>query len=487
MVSDRIAKIGFSATLKINARAKALKAEGVDVIDFSVGEPDFNTPDNIKAAGIAAIENNFTRYTQASGIPELKRAIAGRLDEDYGLAYRPEEIIVSPGAKASLYFLALALFNQGDECIIPSPYWVSYPEIIGMADGIPVYLDTDEENGFRITAESLRSAVTYKTRALMLNNPSNPTGSTYSREDLQEIAKVVLESDMYVIADEIYDKVIFDDFRFTPFASLGEEIKKRTILINGVSKAYAMTGVAHRVRRRPRGYHQEHGQGPEPRHEQPLLGGAEGGSRGLRRAPVLGAAHGHRVPATQKLRPESPEADQGRDLPQAGRRFLRLSQRVRLLPARGRRHARPRRLQPGLLPFGRGQGGRSARRRLRDVGIHPDLLRHLHGEPRKGYGSHHRGHGAAPGGAQGEGLHAQQHDHQGEGPRALREGPFPRRAGQAGDARREASRVRPVPRVEREYQRRDRPAPDELASPHRLLGRELVPPPSSSPISCPTP
>jgi len=242
MVSDRVAKMGFSATLKISARAKALKAEGVDIIDFSVGEPDFNTPDNIKSAGIEAIESNFTRYTPASGIPDLKKAVCKRLDEDYNLLYRPEEIIISPGAKASLYFAALNLFNPGDECIVPVPYWVSYPEILGLAEAIPVEVVTDEANGFKITADELRSAITYKTKALLLNNPSNPTGTVYTRQELEDIAKVVLESDMYVIADEIYDKVIFDNFEFTSFAALGDEIRKRTIIVNGVSKAYAMTG-----------------------------------------------------------------------------------------------------------------------------------------------------------------------------------------------------------------------------------------------------
>ncbi|MBU0755446.1 MAG: aminotransferase class I/II-fold pyridoxal phosphate-dependent enzyme, partial [Planctomycetes bacterium] len=205
MLSDKVAKIGFSSTLKINARAKSMRAEGVDVIDFSVGEPDFPTPDSIKAAGIKAIEENFTTYTPASGIPALKDAIAHRLSEDYDLDYRREEIIVSPGAKASLYFLAVSLFNPGDECLIPSPYWVSYPEMAGLADAIPVVIDTEEVNGFKITPEDLRAAITYKSKALILNNPSNPTGSVYTREELEAIAEVVLESDLYVIADEIYD------------------------------------------------------------------------------------------------------------------------------------------------------------------------------------------------------------------------------------------------------------------------------------------
>ncbi len=242
MVAERAARIGFSPTLKISARAKQMAAEGVDVIDFSVGEPDFPTPDNVKEAGIKAIESDFTRYTQSSGIPELKAAIAKRFEEDHGLIYKPSEIVVSTGAKASLYFIMLALLNPGDECIVPSPYWVSYPEMVGMADSIPVVVQAEEGNGFKITPESLRAAVTYKTKALILNNPSNPTGSAYNRDELEEIARVVLESDLYVISDEIYSKVTFDGFDFTSFASLGDEIRERTIVVDGVSKAYSMTG-----------------------------------------------------------------------------------------------------------------------------------------------------------------------------------------------------------------------------------------------------
>ncbi len=242
MVADRVAKVGFSTTLKISARAKSMRAEGIDVIDFSVGEPDFPTPDHIKAAGMQAIASDFTRYTRASGIPELKSAIAGRLEEDYGLSYAPEEILVSPGAKACLYFLCQTLFHPGDECIIPAPYWVSYPDMVGLAEAIPVVLPTEEEGGFKITAADLKSALTYKTKALLLNNPSNPTGSVYTRVELEAIAEVAMEADLYVIADEIYDKILFDRREFASFPALSAEVKKRTILVNGVSKAYAMTG-----------------------------------------------------------------------------------------------------------------------------------------------------------------------------------------------------------------------------------------------------
>jgi aspartate/methionine/tyrosine aminotransferase len=242
MVSDKVTQIASSPTLKISAKAKSMKAEGIDVIDLSVGEPDFPTPENAKEAGIRAIRENFTRYTQNDGIPELKKAIIKRLKEDYGLEYAANEIIVSPGAKNSLYHLVQALVNDGDEVIIPAPYWVTYPECVRLAKGKPVVVPTREEDGFLLTPEDLRAAVTPATRALILNNPSNPTGSAYSREQLEALAQVIREEDIFVIADEIYDKLVYDGFRFTSFPTLGEDIRKKTVLVNGVSKSYSMTG-----------------------------------------------------------------------------------------------------------------------------------------------------------------------------------------------------------------------------------------------------
>ncbi len=242
MIADRIGRIGFSSTLKISARAKTLRASGVDVIDFSVGEPDFSTPDNVKEAGKRAIDENQTRYTQAAGTPELRDIIRKKLLEDYGVEYDPDEIIVSPGAKASLYLLSAVLFNKGEECILPAPYWVSYPEQIALAKAIPVIVPTEESNGFKLTPEELRACVTYKTKALMLNNPSNPTGAVYSREELSDLAEAVLDEEIVVIADEIYSKIVYDGNEFTSFASLGEEARKRCVIVDGVSKAYSMTG-----------------------------------------------------------------------------------------------------------------------------------------------------------------------------------------------------------------------------------------------------
>lgn len=242
MVSDKANKIGVSPTFKVNAKALAMKAQGIDIIDLSVGEPDFPTPENIKEAGHRAIENNFTKYTQIDGIPILKDAIINRLKEDHGLSYTRNRIIVSTGAKSSLYHLMQALINDGDEVIIPAPYWVTYPHTVVLADGKAVIVQTREEDGFRLTPDQLRAAVSPATKAIILNNPSNPTGTAYPRHELEALAEILIDEDIYIVADEIYEKLIYDDFQFTSFASLGEDIKRKTIIINGVSKAYAMTG-----------------------------------------------------------------------------------------------------------------------------------------------------------------------------------------------------------------------------------------------------
>ncbi len=242
MVSEKANKIGESPTLKVTAKAKAMKAEGIDIIDLSVGEPDFPTPDNVKQAGVKAIEENFTKYTQNEGIPDLKDAIIKRLKEDHALEYKRNEIIVSSGAKSSLYHLIQALINDGDEVIIPAPYWVTYPHAVSLANGKSVTIPTKEENGFLLTPDELKSAITPATKALVLNNPSNPTGAAYPRHAMEALADVVMEEDIFVIADEVYEKLVYDGFRFYSFASLGEEIKKKTIIINGVSKTYSMTG-----------------------------------------------------------------------------------------------------------------------------------------------------------------------------------------------------------------------------------------------------
>ena len=231
-----------SATMAIDTLFKQMKADGIDVIGFGAGEPDFATPDHIKLAGISAINNNDTRYTPSTGTLELRKAIAARLKADCGLDYKPTQIAVSNGAKPCVYVSLRALVNPGDEVIIPAPYWVSYSELVQMCGGVPVLLEASEAEDFKVTAEKVAAAITPNTKAMILNNPSNPTGMMYSRAELEAIAKVCVEADIYVISDEIYYHLVYDGNEFVSFASLGEEVKERTLLINGVSKSYAMTG-----------------------------------------------------------------------------------------------------------------------------------------------------------------------------------------------------------------------------------------------------
>lgn len=235
-------QVQASSTMAIDSLAKQMKADGIDVIGFGAGEPDFNTPETIKAAGIHAIEENNTRYTPASGTLGLKQAVCARIKADCQVEYQPSQVVVAAGAKHCVYLALRALVNPGDEVILPAPYWVSYMELIRMMGGVPVVVTAQESAGFKITAQQLRDAVTDKTKAIILNNPSNPTGMVYNREELKALADVCVEKDLYIIADEIYACLLYDGLKFTSVASLGEEVKKRTILINGVSKAYAMTG-----------------------------------------------------------------------------------------------------------------------------------------------------------------------------------------------------------------------------------------------------
>ena len=241
-LSRKALQVSASPTLAIDAKFKAMKAEGIDVIGFGCGEPDFDTPDNIKAAAIKAIEEGQTKYTPASGTLALKQAICDKLKRDNGLDYKPSNIVVSNGAKHSLLNAFNAIINPGDEIIVPAPYWVSYTEMIKMADGVPVIIETKEEDDFKFTAQQLRDAITPKTKALVLNSPSNPTGLLYGEAELREIAEIAVENDIFVVADEIYEKLIYDGKQHVSIASFNEEIKDRTIIINGVSKSYAMTG-----------------------------------------------------------------------------------------------------------------------------------------------------------------------------------------------------------------------------------------------------
>jgi aspartate/methionine/tyrosine aminotransferase len=242
MISNRIGRLEMSPTLRISAKAKVMKAAGVDVIDFSVGEPDFSTPDVIKDSGKKAIDDNFTKYTANDGIPELKEAIRLRLKEDNGLEYQKNEIIVCSGAKHCLYNLFVSILNRDQEVIIPTPYWVSYPDQVKMADGKPVFVHGREENGFRITPDELKANISGNTKAIIINNPSNPTGSAYTREQLMKVCEAAVEEGLLIVSDEIYEKVVYDNFQFCSVASLGDKIKERSVIINGVSKAYSMTG-----------------------------------------------------------------------------------------------------------------------------------------------------------------------------------------------------------------------------------------------------
>lgn len=241
-LSKKAKEISSSVTLEITAKAKKMKDEGIDVISFGAGEPDFNTPLNIQNAAIEAIQKGLTRYTAASGIMELKKAICDKLKRENSLEYKPSQIVISNGAKHSIYNALQAICNPGDEVIVPVPYWVSYPELIKLVDAVPVFVKTKEENNFKYTKESLEAAITPRTKAIILNSPNNPTGSVYDIKDLEFIAEMAIKYDLIIISDEIYEKLIYDGTEHISIASLGDEIKERTIVINGVSKAYAMTG-----------------------------------------------------------------------------------------------------------------------------------------------------------------------------------------------------------------------------------------------------
>ncbi len=231
-----------SSTMAIDSLYKSMKAQGIDVVGFGAGEPDFPTPDNIKSACVQALQENKTKYTAASGIMELKRAVCYRMKEDCNLDYSPENVVIASGAKHNVYLAVRALVDPGDEVVIPAPYWVSYSEIVSMCGGIPVVAQTREDDGFKLTPQELDEVITDRTKCVMFNSPSNPTGMMYTRQELQALAEVCVRRDIYIIADEIYYKLVYDGREFVSIASLGEDVKERTIIINGVSKSYAMTG-----------------------------------------------------------------------------------------------------------------------------------------------------------------------------------------------------------------------------------------------------
>ncbi len=241
-LSGRLSGLEESVTLAITAKARALRAEGRDIISFGAGEPDFDTPDNIKEAAIKAIRDGHTKYTPVGGIVELKDAIIGKFRRDNLLSYTRDEIIVSCGGKHSIFNLFQSILDPGDEVIIPAPFWVSYPVMVQLAGGVPVEFRTTEAEGFRMSAEAFREHITPKTKAVIINSPSNPTGAAYTEKELASIAAVALEKGVLIISDEIYEKIAYDGFKVTSIASVSDEVKKNTVVLNGVSKTYSMTG-----------------------------------------------------------------------------------------------------------------------------------------------------------------------------------------------------------------------------------------------------
>ena len=241
-ISEAVRRIKPSATIAAAGKAKALKATGVTVYDFTLGEPDFTTPEPIREAAKRAMDAGHTHYTPSGGLPELKKAICAAYERDYGLVYEPAQCLVSNGAKHSIHNVLAALTGPGDEVIIPSPYWVSYSDLVELTGATPVIVPTTEESGWVLSAEQLQAAITPKTRLVMLNSPTNPTGAVYPPATLEALAKVIVERDLWILSDEIYEKLIYAGHEFRSFASFGPAVKERTILVSGVSKAYAMTG-----------------------------------------------------------------------------------------------------------------------------------------------------------------------------------------------------------------------------------------------------
>ncbi len=241
-ISQRAQRTSPSPTLAITAKARKMREEGIDVLSFGAGEPDFDTPEFIKEAAVTALREGFTKYTPTAGIEPLRKAICDKLWRDNGLKYEPNQIIVTCGGKHALYNTFQVICDPGDEVIIPAPYWVSYPEMVKLADGVPVFVYADESTGFVPTVDAIREKISARTRAIVVNSPCNPTGAVFPRQTLKEIAAIALRHDLYIISDEIYEKMVYDGHEHCSIAGLGEEVKKRTILINGMSKAYSMTG-----------------------------------------------------------------------------------------------------------------------------------------------------------------------------------------------------------------------------------------------------
>lgn len=241
-LAKRLNKINPSSTLAITSKAKKLKSEGRDIVNFAAGEPDFDTPQFIKEAAIDAIKGGFTKYTPTTGIPQLKKLISEKFKKDNSLDYNPDQVVVSCGAKHSIFNTLMVLIGRGDEVLIPLPYWVSYPEMVNLCEGVPRFINTSAENNFKITPKNLKKHITPKTKLLILNSPSNPTGCVYRQNDLEDIASICIEKKIFVISDEIYEKIIFDSIKHVSLAGLNKKIYDLTITVNGLSKSYSMTG-----------------------------------------------------------------------------------------------------------------------------------------------------------------------------------------------------------------------------------------------------
>jgi aspartate aminotransferase len=241
-LSERSKAIKPSVTLALAAKAQILRAEGVDLVNFTAGEPDFDTPERIKEAAVQALKRGMTKYTDVRGIEPLRLAIAEKYQREYGLHYQKDQVLVSCGGKHALYNILQAVLNEGDEVVIPSPYWVSYSDMTLLAGGVPKIVPTKEENGFRTTAEELKTALTAKTRVFILNSPCNPTGAAYARGELESLSRVLEQHDCLIVSDDIYEKIVYDDFRFHSIAAINPKLRERIIICNSVSKTYAMTG-----------------------------------------------------------------------------------------------------------------------------------------------------------------------------------------------------------------------------------------------------
>ncbi len=380
-LADSLARIKPSATLAVTDKARELKAAGRDVIGLGAGEPDFDTPDNIKEAAIRAIRDGKTKYTAVDGMPELKAAIAAKFKRENNLDYTQAEITVGTGGKQVLFNALMATLNPGDEVIIPAPYWVSYPEIVALAGATPVPVATDLKSGFKLSAQALEKAITPKTKWVILNSPSNPSGAAYTRDELKALTDVIVAHEqVWVLTDDIYEHLTFDGFVFATPAEVEPRLKARTLTLNGVSKSYAMTGWRIGYGAGPTTADQGHGQAAVAVDHQPVVDLAVGGGGGAERAAGLHPPVGRAVPPAPRPGGVDDQPGERPDLPAAGGRLLRLSvvrRHHRQEDQRRRRHCQRRRLRHGAAGRGGGRGG--LRRGLRPVALLPHLVRDLDG------------------------------------------------------------------------------------------------------------